>query len=243
MRRALELARQANGTSPNPPVGAVLVKNGEIVGEGFTRPPGGPHAERVALQEAGEEARGSTLYVTLEPCSHVGRTGPCTEAILRAGVEEVHVALSDPNPLVNGSGIRILAQHGVRVVEEPAEGAGELIEAHAAYTVKGRPFVALALGLTRDQLSQVEGGFDLAIASSEQTQAELVLSVSDRSNSSYLIRAGRDWQSDTAVAELLDKGLVDKIFAAPDLPLPSGFHAMERRGQPYVTAYRDGDND
>ena len=102
MGRALELARQAHGTSPNPPVGAVLVKDGRVVGEGYTRPPGGPHAERVALQEAGDEARGAILYVTLEPCSHTGRTPPCTEAIIQAGVRQVHMALLDPNPLVHG---------------------------------------------------------------------------------------------------------------------------------------------
>ena len=103
MARALELARSAIGSaSPNPPVGAVVVRDGEVVGEGSTMPAGQAHAEVVALRQAGELARGSTLYVTLEPCSHHGRTPPCAEAVIGAGISEVHVSLIDPNPLVMG---------------------------------------------------------------------------------------------------------------------------------------------
>ncbi|GAG44348.1 unnamed protein product, partial [marine sediment metagenome] len=105
MERALALAAQALGrVSPNPAVGAVLVRDGQVVGEGFTRPPGGPHAEVVALAQAGEAARGSTLYVSLEPCCHRGRTPPCTEAIIAAGVAEVQMAILDPDPNVSGRG-------------------------------------------------------------------------------------------------------------------------------------------
>jgi hypothetical protein len=191
----------------------------------------------MALQMAGGQAAGSTLYVTLEPCSHVGRTGPCTEAILQAGVREVHVALTDPNPLVNGSGLQALAERGVRVVEEPAEGAKELIEAHTVYTVKGRPFVALALGLSDELLAELQGSFDASISSSNQDMASLMSLNSDRSNASYLIRAGREWQSDTAIVELLRTGHVDKVLTAVDLPLPPDFDATNRRTEPYVIAY------
>ncbi|MXY22388.1 MAG: bifunctional diaminohydroxyphosphoribosylaminopyrimidine deaminase/5-amino-6-(5-phosphoribosylamino)uracil reductase RibD, partial [Dehalococcoidia bacterium] len=99
MLRALELARASVGeTSPNPPVGAVVVRNGQVVGEGRTQPAGQAHAEVVALRQAGERARGATLYVTLEPCWHYGRTPPCTNSIIAAGVAEIHVSMVDPNP-------------------------------------------------------------------------------------------------------------------------------------------------
>src|SRR5215212_2385454 len=105
MARALQLASRALGTcSPNPAVGAVLVRDGDVIGEGSTQPPGQAHAEVVAIRAAGADARGSTLYVTLEPCAHVGRTAPCTDAILAAGVADVHVAMIDPSPWVDGRG-------------------------------------------------------------------------------------------------------------------------------------------
>ena len=98
---ALSLAELALGyTSPNPAVGAVVVKDGLVVGLGHTQPPGSAHAEVMALQQAGDRARGATMYVTLEPCCHQGRTAPCTKAIIDAGISEVHMALLDPNPLV-----------------------------------------------------------------------------------------------------------------------------------------------
>src|SRR5689334_9532515 len=103
MGRALELAERARGwCSPNPAVGAVLVLDGQIVGEGWTQPPGQAHAEIVALRVAGERARGAVLYVTLEPCSHYGRTPPCTDALIAAGIAEVHAAMRDPSPWVDG---------------------------------------------------------------------------------------------------------------------------------------------
>ena len=116
MRRALELARRAEGsTSPNPAVGAVVVKNGEIVGEGFTQPAGQAHAEIVALRRAGAKARGADLFVTLEPCSHYGRTPPCTDAVIAAGTASVVAAVVDPNPLVGGRGMEALRAAGVGV--------------------------------------------------------------------------------------------------------------------------------
>ena len=117
MQRCLELARRALGrTSPNPMVGAVVVKNGEIIGEGFHPRAGEPHAEVFALKAAGESARGATVYVNLEPCNHHGRTPPCSEALVAAGVAKVVVGMVDPNPLVAGGGITRLRSAGIEVV-------------------------------------------------------------------------------------------------------------------------------
>ncbi len=152
MAEALELARRVLGTtSPNPAVGAVVVRDGRVVGRGATRPVGGPHAERVALAEAGGLARGATLYVTLEPCCHQGRTPPCTDAIIEAGIAEVHVATLDPNPLVNGRGVRALIDRGIRVVvgEHEAE-ARRLNEWFFKYITTGRPFVLAKYAMTLD---------------------------------------------------------------------------------------------
>ena len=117
MQRAIEVSSHAVGLSnPNPPVGAVLVKDGEIIAEGFTGSPGTPHAEAAAILKAGSLASGSSLYVTLEPCSHYGRTAPCVQSIIEAGIKKVHASLIDPDPRVNGLGIEILRDSGVEVV-------------------------------------------------------------------------------------------------------------------------------
>ena len=116
MLLALDLAQKGTGfTSPNPMVGAVVVKDNRIVGKGYHAAAGQPHAEVNAIEDAGLEARGGTLYVTLEPCSHQGRTGPCTEALQAAGVQEVVVAAGDPNPAVDGRGLERLSGAGIRV--------------------------------------------------------------------------------------------------------------------------------
>lgn len=123
-------------------VGAVLVRDGEVVGEGYHQRAGTPHAEVHALRAAGERARGATLYVNLEPCAHYGRTPPCVEALIAAGVAEVHIAMLDPNPLVNGKGRARLEAAGIRtVVGECAEEAAELNEAFVTWVTRGRPFV------------------------------------------------------------------------------------------------------
>ncbi len=105
MARALQLARRGRYSAmPNPHVGCVLVRDGAVVGEGFTQPAGGNHAEIQALRQAGDDARGATAYVTLEPCAHQGKTGPCADALITAGVSRVVAAMEDPNPLVAGNG-------------------------------------------------------------------------------------------------------------------------------------------
>lgn len=151
MARALQLASRALGTcSPNPAVGAVLVRDGEIVSEGATQPPGQAHAEIVALRAAGPRARGSTLYVTLEPCAHFGRTPPCADAIVGAGVAEAHVAMLDPSPWVNGQGIAALERGGITVQRGSHEAAARrLNEPYLCWLERGRPLVRgiYALGL------------------------------------------------------------------------------------------------
>jgi diaminohydroxyphosphoribosylaminopyrimidine deaminase/5-amino-6-(5-phosphoribosylamino)uracil reductase len=152
MRRALELARRGEGeTNPNPMVGCVVVKGGRIVGEGWHRRKGGPHAEVEALGKAGARARGATLYVNLEPCAHHGRTPPCAEAVAAAGVREVVAAMRDPNPLVKGRGLARLRKAGIRVrngvLEEDAE---RLNERFATAARAQRPFVLLKAAVTLD---------------------------------------------------------------------------------------------
>jgi diaminohydroxyphosphoribosylaminopyrimidine deaminase/5-amino-6-(5-phosphoribosylamino)uracil reductase len=152
MARALELARRAVGrTSPNPVVGAVIVKDGRIVGEGFHRRAGLPHAEIEALRQAGARARGSTLYVTLEPCNHTGRTPPCCDAILAAGVSRVVIAARDPNPITNGRGMARLRRAGVDVVAGVLErDARTLNEPFRKAVTTGLPFVVAKVGQSLD---------------------------------------------------------------------------------------------
>ena len=152
MRRAVSLARQALGsTSPNPAVGAVVVKNGEIVGEGFTQPAGEDHAEVVALREAGSRANGATLYVTLEPCNHFGRTPPCTDAIIDAGISAVQVAIVDPNPAVSGGGVERLESDGIPT-HLGAESAAvrRQLEAWLKLVTTGRPFITAKFAMSLD---------------------------------------------------------------------------------------------
>lgn len=152
MRRALALARQAQGrTSPNPLVGAVLVRHGSIVGEGYHRRAGEPHAEIEALRVAGAAARGATLYVTLEPCTHHGRTSPCTEALIAAGVAQVMYAVRDPNPLVSGKGHAQLVAAGVAVQEGLcADEARELNRPFFKYMATRQPFVTVKFAMSLD---------------------------------------------------------------------------------------------
>lgn len=152
MARALELARRGEGlTRPNPPVGAVVVRRGRRVGEGYHRKAGGPHAEVVALRRAGARARGATLYVTLEPCCTWGRTPPCTDAILAAGIRRVVVSVRDPNPRHAGRGLLLLRQAGLQVVDGVRADEGrELLAPFAKWITTGRPMVTLKLGMSVD---------------------------------------------------------------------------------------------
>jgi diaminohydroxyphosphoribosylaminopyrimidine deaminase/5-amino-6-(5-phosphoribosylamino)uracil reductase len=153
MRRVLALARRGRHTTrPNPMVGAVIARGRRIVAEGFHRKAGGPHAELAALAGLkGGAARGATLYVNLEPCCHTGRTGPCTEAILAAGLARVVVGMLDPNPLVDGQGVARLRRAGVRVdVGCLEDECRELNRAFAVWVRERRPLVTLKAAATLD---------------------------------------------------------------------------------------------
>ena len=152
MGRAIDLARSALGTtSPNPAVGAVVVKDGVVLGEGHTSPPGGAHAEIVALQQAGADAAGAILYSSMEPCCTWGRTPPCTKAIVAAGIAEVHAATIDPNPKIAGKGLEELETAGIRVTC----GTGEhlvvgLYEAFSKHIKTGLPYVTVKYACSLD---------------------------------------------------------------------------------------------
>ncbi|MEH2063328.1 MAG: bifunctional diaminohydroxyphosphoribosylaminopyrimidine deaminase/5-amino-6-(5-phosphoribosylamino)uracil reductase RibD [Nostoc sp.] len=152
MLRCLELARRALGqTSPNPLVGAVIVKDGEIVGEGFHPRAGEPHAEVFALKAAGDHSRGATIYVSLEPCNHYGRTPPCSEGLIEAGVAKVVVGMVDPNPLVAGSGVARLRAAGIEVLVGVEEAACyQLNEAFVHRILYKRPLGILKYAMTLD---------------------------------------------------------------------------------------------
>ncbi|WP_417267296.1 bifunctional diaminohydroxyphosphoribosylaminopyrimidine deaminase/5-amino-6-(5-phosphoribosylamino)uracil reductase RibD [Celeribacter baekdonensis] len=152
MRHALSLAARGLGrTWPNPAVGCVIIRKGRVVGRGWTQPGGRPHAETMALAQAGDAARGATAYVTLEPCSHHGKTPPCAEALIAAGIARVVVALGDPDPRVNGRGFALLQNAGIKlttgVCEEQARAAQE---GFLSKVILGRPMVTLKLALSWD---------------------------------------------------------------------------------------------
>jgi len=160
MQMAMDLAAKAMGrTSPNPMVGAVVVHDGAVVGRGYHARAGTPHAEVHALREAGNSARGATLYVTLEPCCHHGRTGPCTEAVIEAGISRVVLAMTDPNPLVAGKGVQRLREAGLQVetgvLEEVAR---KLNEVFIKYITTRLPFVALKTAMSLDGKIATAGG-------------------------------------------------------------------------------------
>jgi len=152
MRLALQEAKKGIGrTSPNPCVGAVVVKNGKVVGRGYHKKAGSPHAEINALQTAGPKAKDATLYVTLEPCNHTGRTPPCTEAVLRAGISRVVIGMLDPNPRVAGGGADKLSSQGVEVTCGVLEyEAREINLPFIKHAVTGRPWVIMKAGMSID---------------------------------------------------------------------------------------------
>lgn len=172
MARALQLAEKGLWTtSPNPRVGCVLVNNGEIVGEGFHERAGQPHAEVNALQMAGSRARGATAYVTLEPCAHFGRTPPCAEALIASGVARVVAAMRDPNPLVSGKGLSMLAAAGIETTHGLLEDeAHELNIGFVSRMTRGRPWLRLKTAASLDGKTALNNGLSQWITGAEARQ-------------------------------------------------------------------------
>lgn len=177
MTHALELARKGEAlASPNPMVGCVIVKRGRMVGAGLHTYAGRKHAEVLALERAGRGAHGATLYVNLEPCSHTGRTGPCADAVIAAGVKRVVAAMPDPNPQVAGRGFAKLRRAGIEVVTGICEGeARELNEAFAKWMRTGLPFVTQKIAMTLDgQIAQARGrNRTITWITSEESRAQV----------------------------------------------------------------------
>lgn len=160
MARALRLAEQGlYTTEPNPRVGCVIVNQGAVVGEGFHLQAGGPHAEVHALRQAGKQARGATAYVTLEPCSHTGKTPPCADALIKAGISRVVAAMQDPNPLVAGQGLQRLQAAGIEVQSGlQREAAGHLNPGFIKRMQTGRPWVRIKLAMSLDGRTAMASG-------------------------------------------------------------------------------------
>ncbi|WP_179992215.1 MULTISPECIES: bifunctional diaminohydroxyphosphoribosylaminopyrimidine deaminase/5-amino-6-(5-phosphoribosylamino)uracil reductase RibD [unclassified Acinetobacter] len=172
MRRAIELARQGQySTKPNPNVGCVIVKDGIVVGEGFHPKAGQPHAEVFAMRQAGEQARGATAYVTLEPCAHYGRTPPCAKGLVEAGVAKVIVACPDPNPLVAGKGVQILKDAGIDVEVGICEDeAHPLNDGFLKAMATGMPYVRLKIASSLDGRTAMASGESKWITGPEARQ-------------------------------------------------------------------------
>ena len=183
MQLALELARKGRGcTSPNPTVGCVIEQDGQVVGSGFHTWAGVDHAEVVALRQAGDRAPGATLHCTLEPCSHQGRTGPCVNAILQAGIARVIVAMQDPNPQVSGRGIEMLRAAGVDVrTEDSAKAeAQKLNEPFIHFMRTGRPLVTIKAALTLDgKIAAPQDNFGWITSEVARAEVQLVRHYSD----------------------------------------------------------------
>lgn len=169
MEHALSLAGLAKGnTSPNPAVGAIIVKDYLVVGMGYTQPAGLNHAEIMALRQAGEKASGATMYVTLEPCCYFGRTPPCTNAIIKAGISEVHIAMLDPNPLVSGNGLKALNEAGIKTfVGDYKKEAYKINEAYIKYVITGLPFVVAKFAMSLDGKIATRSGHSKWISNEE----------------------------------------------------------------------------
>ncbi|MEJ2609280.1 MAG: bifunctional diaminohydroxyphosphoribosylaminopyrimidine deaminase/5-amino-6-(5-phosphoribosylamino)uracil reductase RibD [Candidatus Thiodiazotropha sp.] len=216
MARAIQLAKQAwYTTHPNPRVGCVLVKQGKIVGEGFHRRAGEPHAERNALKNAGESARGATAYVTLEPCCHHGRTPPCTDALIEAGVKRVVAAMCDPNPKVAGQGFEILRRAGIEVTEDILRTQAEALNlGYIKRMSQGVPYVRCKMAMSLDGRTAMASGESQWISSAESREDVQRLRAA---SSAILTGIGTLLSDNPSMNVRLDRMA---LGIAEDLPLP-----------------------
>lgn len=268
LRRAFTLAERGRGTvSPNPMVGCVIVRDGVVVGEGYHQQAGGPHAEIAALSAAGDNASGSTAYVTLEPCNHYGRTPPCTSALLKAGVTKVVIGLRDPNPEVTGSGAEALAEAGVEVVfvtdDAPFRAQNE---AWLCRLRTGLPFVRVKVALTLDARPGLfasrraritgSGGGTVTMLVRERATAVFVgastlqvddplLTIRDADERAALRQPIRGVLSRTSVpassARMLSDGVGKTLLVTSDAAAPAATAALVSRGtEVHLYRYADG---
>jgi len=268
LRRAYTLAEQGRGTvSPNPLVGCVIVRDGVVVGEGYHEFAGGPHAEIAALKAAGELAENSTVYVTLEPCNHYGRTPPCTSALLKARVSKVVVGLRDPNPEVTGSGGEMLSGAGVEVIYTPDDAPFRAQnEAWLGRVLTGRPFVRVKVALTLDSRPGLfasrraritgSGGGEVTMLLRERATAVLVgastlqiddpaLTVRDPEGRAAVRQPIRGIVSRTSIpassARMLRDGLGKNLLVTSDAADSAGLAALAAQGIDVRTyRYADG---
>ena len=218
MRRALQLAACGEGrTRPNPPVGALVVKDDVVVGEGFHPRAGEPHAEIFALRQAGDRSAGADLFVTLEPCCHQGKTGPCCEAVIAAGIRRVFVGTVDPNPLVAGKGIRRLQEAGVEVeVGLLEKECRRLLAPFAKHVTTGRPFVILKSAVTLDGKTATSTG-DSQWISNEQSR-QYVHRMRDRFDA-IMVGIGTILHDDPRLTTRLPEGGRDPVRVVVDSQL------------------------
>ncbi|MEH2343125.1 MAG: bifunctional diaminohydroxyphosphoribosylaminopyrimidine deaminase/5-amino-6-(5-phosphoribosylamino)uracil reductase RibD [Nostoc sp.] len=242
MLRCLELARRALGrTSPNPLVGAVIVKDGEIVGVGFHPRAGEPHAEVFALREAGDRARGATIYVSLEPCNHYGRTPPCSEGLIEAGVAKVVVGMVDPNPLVAGGGIARLRAAGIEVlvgVEE--EACRQLNEAFVHRILHKRPLGILKYAMTLDGKIATTSGHSAWVTSQEaRSEVHLVRAACDA-----IIVGGNTVRQDNPYLTSHQVGAHNplRVVMSRHLNLPTSAHLWQTADAPTLVLTQKGAN-
>lgn len=229
MGLALSLAEEARGrTSPNPMVGAVIVRDGQIMGSGYHRKAGTPHAEIHAIADAGARAKGATIYVSLEPCSHYGRTGPCTQAIIEAGLSHVIMAMIDPDPRVSGRGKATLEAHGIRVQTGTLESqARKLNEAYIKYVITGRPFVILKTAMSLDGKIATAAGQSQWITSEDSRR--MVHQIRDEVDA-ILVGIG------TVISD--DPSLTTRLEVSSDPFSPKG-NSMEDGGQDAIRIILD----
>ncbi|MEH2205776.1 MAG: bifunctional diaminohydroxyphosphoribosylaminopyrimidine deaminase/5-amino-6-(5-phosphoribosylamino)uracil reductase RibD [Nostoc sp.] len=242
MLRCLELARRALGrTSPNPLVGAVIVKDGEIVGVGFHPRAGEPHAEVFALREAGDRSRGATIYVSLEPCNHYGRTPPCSEGLIQAGVAKVVVGMVDPNPLVAGGGIARLRAAGIEVlvgVEE--EACRQLNEAFVHRILYKRPLGILKYAMTLDGKIATTSGHSAWVTSQEaRSEVHLVRAACDA-----IIVGGNTVRQDNPYLTSHQVGAHNplRVVMSRHLNLPTSAHLWQTADAPTLVLTQKGAN-
>jgi diaminohydroxyphosphoribosylaminopyrimidine deaminase / 5-amino-6-(5-phosphoribosylamino)uracil reductase len=242
MQRCLDLARRALGkTSPNPMVGAVIVKDGEIIGEGFHPRAGEPHAEVFALRAAGDRARGATIYVSLEPCNHYGRTPPCSEALVKAGVKKVVVGMVDPNPLVAGGGINRLNNAGIEVIVGVEEAAcKKLNEGFINRILHKRPLGILKYAMTLDGKIATTTGHSSWISNQDaRNEVHLLRAACDA-----VVIGGNTVRRDNPYLTSHEQGSHNplRVVMSRTLDLPETAHLWETKNAPTLVITVTGTN-